>query len=933
MFYVHRFFSCRAVMGAALSVAALATGCGEPFREGESETRVGREFGNIDVALEVGDEIELREVHYEISGNGFHKSGSANVRRSNVLSLRVGGIPRGNDYEITLQAVDANDEAILCQGGASFDIRAAETSETTVHLACRLPRKKGTVLVDGVFNVCPLIDEVSVLPASVEVGASVELFALATDSDSEPGPLAYSWSSNGGVIGDPSAASTTLECTAPGVVTVTVSAGDGDCEDALTTTVTCTEPGEQAPGEAILLWNEVESSGGTPDDWAELYNAGDAAQDLSGYVFKDNDDTHVYTIPAGTSIEPGEYLVLENYGFGLGSPDSVRLFDPTLNLVLSYSWEPHAPTTYGRCPDVTGEFGVTTTPTKGAANDCSPTILINEVESSGGDPGDWVELFNGGLNTTDLSGWELRDNDDTHSYVIPDGTTIAPGAYLVLEEAAFDFGLGGADSARLFDGAGTLVDTHEWAAHAETTYGRCPNGGGDFTTTAAASKGTANACDVNVKLNEVESSGGTPGDWVEIVNLGLATVNVSGWQFKDNDDTHVYVLPAGSTIAPGAYLVLDEATFGFGLGGGDSARLFDASGILVDSYAWLSHAPETYGRCADGSGEFVGTPSTKGSANSCPLDPNVPEQWPGSSDVLEVDPAGSYPADLSGLHYQPGSPSVLWAVINGEGRVHKLVESAGQWLPEAGDWASGKLVVYPDGTGRPDSEGLTKADWSLPGLYVATERNNENNGVSRLSVLRVDETALGGPLVATNEWNLNSQLPAVGPNLGLEAITWLPDAHLVAAGFGDNNLSKTYDPVDYPNHGTGLFVVGVEGTGDLHVLALDHTTNTGAVVATVDSGHVGVMSLEYDRDTEYLWAGCDNTCGNQTTVLEIVGGALTVTGRFLPPAGLPQSNNEGLAIGAETECASDSKRVFWSDDSNAFSHALRQGEISCGDFF
>jgi hypothetical protein len=142
-----------------------------------------------------------------------------------------------------------------------------------------------------------------------------------------------------------------------------------------------------------------------------------------------------------------------------------------------------------------------------------------------------------------------------------------------------------------------------------------------------------------------------------------------------------------------------------------------------------------------------------------------------------------------------------------------------------------------------------------------------------------------------------------------------------------------YDPADYPGHGTGLFVVGVEGTGDLHVLALDHATNTAAVIATVDSGHVGVMSLEYDRDNGLLWAGCDNTCGNETTVLELVSGVLTITARFAPPATLPQSNNEGLAIGAEAECSGGTKSIFWSDDSNAFGHALRQGTVSCGAFF
>src|SRR5262249_6611979 len=66
----------------------------------------------------------------------------------------------------------------------------------------------------------------------------------------------------------------------------------------------------------------------------------------------------------------------------------------------------------------------------------SPAIKINEVESNGGTPGDWIELFNGTSAAVDISGWGIRDNDSTHViYKIPAGTTIAAGGYYVVEEA------------------------------------------------------------------------------------------------------------------------------------------------------------------------------------------------------------------------------------------------------------------------------------------------------------------------------------------------------------------------------------------------------------------------------------------------------------------------------------------------------------------
>lgn len=72
-------------------------------------------------------------------------------------------------------------------------------------------------------------------------------------------------------------------------------------------------------------------------------------------------------------------------------------------------------------------------------------------------------------------------------------------------------------------------------------------------------------------------------------------------------------------------------------------------------------------------------------------------------------------------------------------------------------------------------------------MYVASERNNSANSVSRNSILRFDASAAGSTLTATHEWNLTADLPAVGANLGIEAITWIPDSMLVANGFYDES--------------------------------------------------------------------------------------------------------------------------------------------------
>jgi lamin tail-like protein len=448
-----------------------------------------------------------------------------------------------------------------------------------------------------------------------------------------------------------------------------------------------------------------------------------------------------------------------------------------------------------------------------------------------------------------------------------------------------------------------------------------------------------------VRINEVESNAGVPGDWVELYNAGTASADLSGWAVLDNDDTHRYVLPAGTTLGAGEYLIVEEASLGYGLGGADSVRLFPATGTTAaDSYSWTAHATTTYGRCPDGDGGFVTTlVSSKGLPNACPSDPTTPtvRAWPGSDDVVTLDAPALFAGNMSGITYEPSgdaSPGALWAVQNNPSRVYLLEPDGAGWAPPPiAEWAIGKTLRYPDGTGVPDSEGVTFAEYSERALYVATERNNDVSGTSRLSVLRVLPETPGTTLNATHEWNLTADLPAVGPNLGLEAITWIPDAVLVQRGLVDESTGAAYSPAAYPGHGTGLFVVGVEGTGLLHAYALDQSTQGFQRIASFSSGHPGVMGLEYDRETGYLWAACDDTCQGRQTILEVQtsgagAGRFAVISTLARPTSLANLNDEGIAIAPEAECVNGFKGFFWVDDGDTDGHALRGDAIPCGRF-
>ncbi|GMV38572.1 MAG: hypothetical protein AMXMBFR64_02880 [Myxococcales bacterium] len=310
-----------------------------------------------------------------------------------------------------------------------------------------------------------------------------------------------------------------------------------------------------APGSVVV--NEVVAADGAGGpDWIELKNVGSAAVDLGGWAVTDSDPVHVATIPAGTVLEAGSYLLLiqdepGSFAFGLGSADAVNLHNAKGELTSTTSWvSGQAPTgaSWGRYPDGTGAFMTLTSPTPGAANvenvaatcnndliefgelcdgaslggttcqsvgfddgdlacnatcdgydtsDCTlpaDGVVINEVTSSGDDQ---IEIYNGGSAPASLAGWQVTDDAPEapdHTFTLPSGTTLAPGAYLVLTKGTHHiFGLGASDAVRLVDSQGTLKNVVAWTSgQAEVSYCRIPNGAGAFKPCTVATFGSAN---------------------------------------------------------------------------------------------------------------------------------------------------------------------------------------------------------------------------------------------------------------------------------------------------------------------------------------------------------------------------------------------------------------------------------------------------------
>lgn len=135
-----------------------------------------------------------------------------------------------------------------------------------------------------------------------------------------------------------------------------------------------------------------------------------------------------------------------------------------------------------------------------------------------------------------------------------------------------------------------------------------------------------------VVINELFAGGTsvTDPDWIELKNVTGAAIDVSGYQLRDNDPTHLSPLPAGTTIEAGGYLVVyaDDQKDGGVAGGvhvpwklsaskGDEVHLVDAGGTEIDATTFGLDVPadKSWGRLPDGTGTFVRTTPSQGKAN------------------------------------------------------------------------------------------------------------------------------------------------------------------------------------------------------------------------------------------------------------------------------------------------------------------------------
>jgi len=190
----------------------------------------------------------------------------------------------------------------------------------------------------------------------------------------------------------------------------------------------------------------------------------------------------------------------------------------------------------------------------GRGADPHARVLINELlaNSDQAAGADWIELYNPGPTTVDLSNVYLSDDrNNLLKFKVSDGTFLLPGQFWTVAEGIgppeFGFGLNSAGetvyvTAATVDplpAAVRVLDAVRYGTtEPEMTLGRFPDGSDSFGPLNSATFYAPNAqplvCDI--VINEIMYHHGTRDDqyeYVELYNHGAATIALGGWAFTD----------------------------------------------------------------------------------------------------------------------------------------------------------------------------------------------------------------------------------------------------------------------------------------------------------------------------------------------------------------------------------------------------------------
>ncbi len=285
-------------------------------------------------------------------------------------------------------------------------------------------------------------------------------------------------------------------------------------------------------------------------------------------------------------------------------------------------------------------------------NIISQNISINEIVSSNssinsdedGDFEDWIEIYNYGTTSVNLSGFGLSDQtDNPFKWRFP-SIILEPKEFILIwasdknrtsnkDRLHTNFKLkSGGESIILTNSNGAKIDESPAVAIAtDNSYGRKPDGTGSWSfftepTPKDSNTGATTADPEKVVINEFVSSNTTGlqdsdddfEDWIEIYNYGTTAINLNGFGLSDDRDLpYKWVLPS-ITINTNEYILIwasskdrkngkNDLHTNFNIAAeGETLFLTNSNGLLISGSPSVNLETDTsYGRKPDGTGSWL----------------------------------------------------------------------------------------------------------------------------------------------------------------------------------------------------------------------------------------------------------------------------------------------------------------------------------------
>lgn len=390
------------------------------------------------------------------------------------------------------------------------------------------------------------------------------------------------------------------------------------------------KPPEEDAMPTTVAFNEIHSTGSP--DWLELYNYGEEAVDMEGFVVFDKEESK-YTLPAGHIIAPGDFLILycDDQGVGLNLPfkltsqgEVVTLQSPggaVLDRVVFPPMENGQ--TYARFPDGDGAWEVTGFATQNTSNGSGAISFFKSYSYTPeiplvGDPIIFSLEISDATNVGSIQLLYKIDNGSYETLVMTTNDNLNYSATIpaltIDGELYYYFKLTDDDDSEVLLPDDALTDPYD----VTLTSGEVPN----------------------LVINEIMASNTTTladpdgvdefDDWIEIYNAGPTSVDMGRFYFSDSenpfDDRIPRDAPDKTTIQPGGHLIFwadsdteqgpNHLKFKLSIDG-EVLSLYYKDGRLIDSHTFgVQTSDVSEGRTTDGSDTWIKfNTATPGSAN------------------------------------------------------------------------------------------------------------------------------------------------------------------------------------------------------------------------------------------------------------------------------------------------------------------------------